>query len=247
MNNQGNRIPENKTDNVTTWKAPEITDGQIVQTEKLKERGPRGEIVNVAKDAVIYTKMTAAQLEEITIQAYEDIHDKAYKKGFEQGQQEGQVKGLAEADKILKQQLEELKSTTNDLLNNIAGQDNEIEKALVNVAVSIAKSVLRRELVLDSSHMHSIVSEAVAKLPFDAENITVFLSTQNLQMLTEHGNIPEEWNLRSDPSLTAGGCRVVTKQSAVEFTLEDQFQQTVNHIVEERYEQIDLENKQLNG
>jgi len=245
MGNSGNRIPANKGQAFSAWLAPEVNDGQIVQAEKLKERGPRGEIINVDKNTIIYNKMTVAQLEKITTQAYDDIREQAYKKGFEQGQKEGQKKGLAASKHLLTQQAQSLQRVSDTLLHLIAGQDNAIEQALVNTAVSIAGSVLRRELLLDSSHIEHIVHEAVAKLPLDAENITVFLSEPDIALLKDNAQIPDEWQLRADRSLSSGGCRISTRQSIVEFSLEQQFEQTVDDLVSQGYDALAADNQRL--
>jgi len=245
MGDSGNRIPADKSQAFSTWLAPEVRDGQIVQAEKLKERGPRGEIINVDKNAVIYNKMTAAQLEEITSQAYDDIHKQAYKKGFEQGQKDGQKKGLVASKHLLTKQAEALKRISGTLLHLVAGQENAIEQALVSTAISIAGSVLRRELLLDSSHIEQVVAKAVAKLPLDTENITVFLSEQDATLLRENAEIPEQWQLRVDRALSSGGCRISTRQSVVELSLEQQFEQTVDALVEQRYAELAADNQRL--
>ncbi len=245
MANYNTRIPANESASFPTWKAPEVKDGQIIHAEKLKERGPRGELVNVSKNEVIYDKLTAAQLDEITRQAYEDVQKKAYAEGFNQGQNDGYQAGLTASENLIKQQAEALNSSVSELLQFLAGQDNEVEQALVNVATCLARSILRRELVIDSSHVEQLVSEAIAMLPMDARNITVFLSQQDLTILKQNSHIPEEWKLQLDPSMSAGGCRVVTRQSIVDYTLEEQFQQAVTSMVENRYAELAADQKRL--
>ena len=56
------RIPADKTTSFASWDMPEVKEGQIVQVEKIKQRGPRGELINVGKEEIIYNSLTAAQL-----------------------------------------------------------------------------------------------------------------------------------------------------------------------------------------
>lgn len=245
MANFSSRIPAKESTAFTTWQAPEVKDGQIIHAEKLKERGSRGELVNVDKNDVVYNKMTVAQLEEITLQAYKDVRENAYKEGFEKGQKDGYLAGEKAAEKAIKQQTDSLKSSIGELMHFLAGQDNEVEQALVNVATCIASSILRRELSIDSSHIEQVVAEAVAMLPMDAQNITVSLNKSDLALLQDISHIPEEWKLQLDPSMSAGGCRVVTRQSVVDYTLEEQFQQTVTALVEKRYAELAADTKRL--
>ncbi|MGK0500567.1 MAG: flagellar assembly protein FliH [Oceanicoccus sp.] len=232
------RIPADQSQQFSSWDLPEVKQGQIIQVEKLKQRGPRGELINVAKDAVIYNSLTAAQLEDIANQAYEDVHEQAYQDGLKQGHTDGYQAGLEAGQQVIAQQTQSLSATIDNLLLYLAGQDDQVEQALVNVATCIASAVLRRELTLDASHMQQIVSEAIAALPFNASNITVHLNVEDHQFLTKQGECPDHWQLQIDRTLAAGGCRVQTENSVVDFTLEEQFQQTVNSLVERRFAEL---------
>lgn len=238
MTTQNSVIPAEESTQFSSWQMPEVKDGQVVRTEKMNKRGPRGELVNVDKNEIIYSSLTAGQLEEIANQAYEEVRERAYQEGHQQGYNEGHDKGLAAAQQTIAEQAGALHSAMQQLYSFLAGQDDEVEQALVNLATCVSQSVLRRELSIDSSHIGQVVSEAVATLPMNAKNIQVFLSEQDHQLLTSLEDIPEQWQLHIDRSLTPGGCRVVTDHSAVDYTLEEQFQQTVNALVEARFAQL---------
>jgi flagellar assembly protein FliH len=223
---------------------PEVRDGQIIQVEKLQQRGPRGELVNLEKDTVVYNSMTAGQLEEISNQAYEEVREQAYQDGLKQGHDEGYQAGLDAASHTLKQQAESLQATINQLHHYLGGQDDEVEQALVNVATCVASAVLRRELSIDSSQIRAVVNEAIASLPMDASNITIFLGEADYCLLKEHADIPDNWQLQQDSKLTAGGCRVTSRHSVVDYTLEEQFQQSINSLVEQRFAVLAQQAKQ---
>ncbi len=241
---KGGIIPAEASDQFSTWLAPEVQDGQIVQSEKLKKRGPRGELVDVNKNEIIYSHLTAAQLEEISSQAYEDVREQAYKEGFQQGQKEGLQAGLKAGEESIRQQSAQLKSVMGDLMNYLEGQDNDVEQALVNVATTIAGSILRREITLDNSHIQTIVNEAIAALPMEPENLTIFLHEKDKQQLAK-SELPEHWKINVDPTMTPGGCRVVTRQSVVDYSFEQQFEQVVESLVMKRYEQLTAANRTL--
>ncbi len=232
------RIPADETTSFASWDMPEVKEGQIVKVEKLKERGPRGELINVPKEEIIYNSLTAAQLEEISNQAYEDVRQQAYQDGLKQGHQEGYQAGLDEGKNAIAQQAQLLNTAVANVFSYLQGQDDEVEQALVNVATCIASSVLRRELSVDSSQIQAVVQDAIALLPMSASNLTVYLSEQDHQMLSGHTEIPEQWTLHIDRTLKPGGCRVTSEHSVVDYTLEQQFQQTVNGLVEKRFAQL---------
>ncbi len=232
------RIPADKSALFNAWAVPEVKEGQIVQAEKLKKRGPKGELIDVDKNEVIYNKLTAAQLEEIANQAYEDVREQAHKEGFKQGHDEGYQAGLKAAQQTIKQQTNSLNTAVSEVYKFLAGQDDEVEQALVNVAICIASAVLRRELTIDSSHMQQLISEAIDLLPMAASKIQIHLSEADYELLSEHSEIPDAWQLQIDRKLTPGGCRVTSQHSIVDYTLEEQFQQTVNQLVEKRFETL---------
>ncbi|ARN75411.1 flagellar assembly protein FliH [Oceanicoccus sagamiensis] len=232
------RIPADKTTTFSSWAMPEVKEGQIVKVEKLKDRGPRGELVNVDKEEIIYSSLTAAQLEEISNQAYEDVRQQAYQDGLKQGQEDGFKAGLDKGAQTIKQQAQQLNTAVANIFSYLQGQDDEVEQALVNVATCIASSVLRRELTVDASHIRAVVQDAIRLLPITAANLTVHLSEQDHQFLGSETDIPEQWTLQIDRTLKPGGCRVTSEHSVVDYTLEQQFQQTVNALVEKRFAQL---------
>lgn len=232
------RIPADKTTSFASWDMPEVKEGQIVKVEKLKQRGPRGELVNVAKEEIIYNALTAAQLEEITQQAYEDVRQQAYQDGVKQGHKEGYQAGLDEGKTAVAEQAQQLNHAVANIFNYLQGQDDEVEQALVNIASCIASSVLRRELTVDASHIRSVVKEAIALLPISASNLTVYLSEQDYHFLTNETDLAESWKLQIDRTLQPGGCRVTSEHSVVDYTLEQQFQQTVKGLVEKRFTEL---------
>ena len=238
------RIPADESASFTSWDIPEVKEGQIVKVEKLKQRGPRGELINVSKDEIIYNSLTAAQLEEISSQAYDDVQAQARKEGLKQGHAEGYQAGLDAAQKSLTKQAQTLNNTVAQLYQYLGGQDDEVEQALVNVATCIASAVLRRELSIDSSQIRQVVTEALATLPMNATNIIVNLSEHDHQLLTDQTDIPPQWRLQIDRTITSGGCRISSEHSVVDYTLESQFQQTVNALVELRFAELAVNAKQ---
>jgi flagellar assembly protein FliH len=238
------RIPADESAAFTSWDIPEVKDGQIVKVEKLKERGPRGELINVSKDEIIYNSLTAAQLEEISSQAYDEVQSQAHKEGLKLGHAEGYQAGLDAAQKTIKKQADTISNTIAELFEYLGGQDDEVEQALVNVTIGIASAVLRRELTIDSSQIQQIVTETLAMLPMNASNITINVSEHDHRLLTEKTDIPSHWQLQIDRTITSGGCRVSSEQSVVDYTLESQFQQTVNALVESRFSELAANAKQ---
>lgn len=232
-----NRIPADKTRGFTSWKLPEVSDGRVVKAEAEPRRNARGEIVDVKKEEIVYSSLTAAQLEEITNQAYDDVRQQAYEEGSRQGRDEGYQAGLRAAQQQIDQQVAALCEAIDNVYQLLAGQDDAVEQALVNIAISMARSVLRRELSIDASHLREVVADAIALLPHESERIVVYLSQADYALMAQT-QLPSSWQLRVDKTLSPGGCRIHNGQSVVDYSLEQQFQQTVDALVAERFKQL---------
>ncbi len=137
-----NRIPADKSATYAAWDIPEVKKGQVVQAEKLRQRGPRGELLDVDSEEVVYNSITAAQLEEISAAAYEDVREQAYQEGFEQGRAEGYRAGQEAGAGETRQQAQGLREVIDQLMHYLNGQDDEVEQALVNLATCVASAIL---------------------------------------------------------------------------------------------------------
>lgn len=230
-----NRIPADKSSTYAAWDIPEVKKGQVVQAEKLRHRGPRGELVELSGDEIVYSSITAAQLEEISQAAYEEIREQARHDGFQQGRDEGYQAGLQAAQDELRRQIGGVQEIAAELMRFLSDQDDAVEQALVNLSICVASAILRRELTIDSRQVVEVVHEALKALPVNAGNIIVHVGEQDYELLRESDAIPAQCEVKVDPTLTPGGCRVTTNQSVVDYTLEDQFQQMVNGLVEQRF------------
>ena len=95
---------------------------------------------------------------------------------------------------------------------------------------------MRRELLTDSGHILSVVKDAIAALPVGSKNISLHLNPDDLVLVENYASdLQKDWAFIGDANLLPGGCRVETKESLVDFTVETRMQ----HLLEE------FEGKQL--
>jgi flagellar assembly protein FliH len=241
MNDGSNRIPAAKVRGLTAWALPEVKHGQIIQVEKTRHRDATGRMVSEDKNAVVYQQMTAGQLDELSDQLFQEVEAQAKEAGYKAGHQQGYQEGMAAAQHVVQQQAHALSQVVAALHDVLQRQDNETEQVLANLAISVAGSVLQRELTIDSSQVVAVVHDCLRALPADDAAPTIFLSQQDCQLLREYSDYPADWKLQTDSSLTPGGCRVQRGASLVEHTLEEQFKQTVDAVVAPRFEALNPE------
>jgi flagellar assembly protein FliH len=227
----GARIPAEKTRGFTAWAPPPLQHGNIVDVVRQdhRERGGSGELIDLSKEAVLYNSLTAGQLHDITEKAYDEGRQRGYEQGMQEGKsagyRKGMEQGLAEGERHVRDQLTQLRSALEKLLQPYQDQQIAIENALYQLATDMARSIVGRELLLDSSVIEQVVRDAVAALPVGHKRLRVHLHPQDLQLLQEKNPLPEEWQLWEDATLTPGGCRVTTEHSHIDFSVEERFAQ----------------------
>ncbi len=233
-----NLIPAEEVDHAERWSLPQM-DGDSPRIKSAnKERRERQRLEKQRADEIIEdvtvddlppSVMTAEQMQEITEAAEKEGFAKGREEGLiagkEEGYKAGQQQGLKEMKASLTQQQTRFSQIANALFSPVETQDNELEQALLASVISIASGVIKRELYADSSHVLSLVQEAVAALPAGAKNIRVLLHSDDLTMMEqfvaqESPSGAMDWQLFADDKLSPGGCRVESEQSLVDYSVE---------------------------
>lgn len=160
--------------------------------------------------------LTAAQIEQVQQQAYEE----AYAAGFE----EGRAAGVEQA----KAKVKELERLLQALGKPFEELDDQVEQELVALAISLVRQLVRRELRADPGQIIAVVREAMGLLPVASRNIRVHLHPEDAALVREALSISEEdrtWSIVEDPILNRGGCKVTTDYSQVDASLETRLAQ----------------------
>lgn len=199
--------------------------------------------------------LTAADIDEIREAAREDGHtegleagrkagfeegrESGHKEGFEKGLMEGRDRGaeqgLAETRKEVDVKLDRLEHLLGELLIPIQRHQDELETALVNLTTVLARAVVFRELSLDSSHIVEVVRRAMASLPSTTENVRVHIHPDDFQWVSEvAGKFEAATSIVEDASVLRGGCKLETRHSLVDFTVEKRFQKAVQGMLEKQ-------------
>ena len=162
--------------------------------------------------------LTAKQIEQIQKQAYEE--------GFAQGHQEGRTQMLAQAERFAK---------LVGLLNEpLADLDQQVEHELIQLAIVIARTLVRRELRTDPGTIVAVAREAVSSLPVSARHVSVHLHPEDAALVHSALSLPEgdrAWRIVEDPVLTRGDCRVHTEHSQIDASVEARLTSIVTAIL----------------
>jgi flagellar assembly protein FliH len=166
--------------------------------------------------------LTASHLEDLQKQAYEEAHAEGYAAGLAAGQAELDLR-VARLDELL-----------TSLARPYELLDDTVERSLVDLAITIAKQLFRRELRVDPSHVIGVVREAIALLPGSSRDVKVKLHPEDMALVDRLLARPEgerAWTIVEDPLIDRGGCKVVTQNSQIDAQVEERFEAVVTAIV----------------
>jgi flagellar assembly protein FliH len=165
-----------------------------------------------------------------TVQELEDLEQSTYDEAFAKGQAEGRAQGLAAAEREMRPQIQQLQGRVasldaimNSLARPLAELDPEVEDQLLQLALSIGRHLVRRELRIDPSQVIAIIRETVALLPASARDVRVHLHPEDAAVVREKLAAPvgeRVWTIAEDPVMGRGGCRVSTDTAQIDARLE---------------------------
>ena len=238
MNQHPNRIPNDEVSNCKTWKIPEIDGGNILPSAEKEERErrerearARGEVIGEDVETDQFGgPITAAELEKITEQAHQEGYSRGFEQGYAEGIKTGSVEGENKAYGETREQLENnlasLKLLIDGLTDPFEQHTNQLQDFLLTTLMSLVKSVVKRELSIQPQEIESVIELALAVLPKNAREVAIQLHPDDITMLRESfPHKTEAWNLQADPDLSRGGVVVHSKDSLVDFSIEQQLKQ----------------------
>jgi flagellar assembly protein FliH len=148
----------------------------------------------------------------------------------EQSEAKGYDAGMAKAQAEMKGKLAELDTRIKrfDALLQFIGRplqdlDAEVEKMLLQLALTVGKQLARRELRVDPAQVIAIIRESLAELPAAAREIRVLLHPDDAAIVRERLTAPANeraWTVVEDPTMSRGGCVVRTDNSQIDARLE---------------------------
>jgi flagellar assembly protein FliH len=163
----------------------------------------------------------------LTAEQLEQVQSQAYKEGFERGKKDGFAHGHKEAMAGAKNEISQKAAQMDELLSALNTPfkelDEQVERELVSLTISMVRQLVRREVKLDPNHIIGVVREALSLLPVSARNISLVLHPEDAKLVREIFDVSDKelgWSIVEDPVLGRGGCKVITDTSQIDATLE---------------------------
>jgi len=235
--------------------APVVSPASLYKTNALfKKRPEPGERLSAKKEEEVVVKpLTAEDIEQIRQaafdegisqgkeegfgQGYSEGREQGYQDGLVQGQAEGKKTGLAEGEQLIREQLAQLQLLIDQLQQPLQKVDAAVEQALVQLTLQMAQAVIGVEVKTNPQAILNTLRDAVDALPHQAEKLVIKLHPDDVAIIQQHYS-PEEitqrqWQLRSEPALERGDCRVESSESSVDRTLKTRLQSSLEHFLQE--------------
>lgn len=234
------RIPSRDLTAYERWELPALDEqGNEISNSRIEEREMK--------------PLTAGELERIRQEAWEDGQREGRTEGFDKGYREGRDAGYADGEKTgleegrekgrqealeqtredVQAGLQRLENLMSQLLKPLEQQRDALETVVLNLATALARAVVYRELTTDSSHIRTVIGAALNSLPDTAEQVAIHVNPQDLEWAQEAAErVFTGSRVVADSEVLAGGCRVESRNSLVDFTVEKRFQKTLQQMLD---------------
>jgi len=174
-----------------------------------------------------------------TVGELEDVERRAYEEAYAKGREAGLAAAKAEHQQLLTQaktQVARLTQMLDALARPLQDVDAQVENDLVNLALTVARQLVRRELRIDPSQVIAIIRETVALLPAAARDVRVHLHPEDAAVVRQclaETSAERAWSIVEDPVMTRGGCRVTTETAHIDARLDTRINAVIAAILGE--------------
>lgn len=159
----------------------------------------------------------------VTAGELENIHKLAYVEGFDSGSSAGYADGQARAAQDIETRCEVLAAITAQLAQPLATLDEEMVTAVAELALLIARHLVRRELKTAPGEVIGVVRETMRLLPIASRGTTLHLNPDDAELVRSALAIDADgisWRVEADPLIARGGCIVETETSRIDASVE---------------------------
>lgn len=166
-------------------------------------------------------------------EAREQGHAEGYRQGHDAGAQsvreamEASMRRTAEETAV---RMAQLLHTTREHLKN---SEQQIARHILDIAVDLARQVVRRELAQDTRQLQGVVTEAMAQLIADGLPATVRMNPADLALMkgalleTLGEPAPE---FIADAAISPGGCVLESANNSVDATVEKRWLRAIGNL-----------------
>lgn len=158
-----------------------------------------------------------------TIEEISAIQEQARQEGYQAGHAEGYAAGQQKAA----QEAERLHALTAAFAAEVNQADALIAQEVLDLALDLARAILKTTLALQPERVLPIVREAVRYLPSLQQPALLYLHPDDASLVAEYMGTELDksgWQIAPDAQLERGGCRVETASNQIDASLPTRWQ-----------------------
>jgi flagellar assembly protein FliH len=148
---------------------------------------------------------------------FESVRQEAYTKGM----QEGFAVGMAKAKEATQRDKQKFSAMALAFGDALAAADEKIEQNILELALDIAKAMLKAQLNANPEVILPIVRDAIHYLPYVQKPARIFVHHDDAKILREQlgDELSEQvWQIQEDNNIERGGCMVETGANQIDAT-----------------------------
>ncbi|MBV6321269.1 flagellar assembly protein FliH [Duganella violaceipulchra] len=156
-----------------------------------------------------------------TVEELEAIREEARRDGYDEGHAAGHADAVEAGKLVTADELEHLRSLAASFSTSLQEADQLIASEVLELALQLAKGMLKNALQVKPELILPIVREAIEYLPVLQQPALLVLHPDDAAVV--RGGIGEEldkggWRVVEDPQVGRGGCKVDTASNQIDAT-----------------------------
>jgi len=179
----------------------------------------------------VFAEQIAAARDEARKKGHEAGHEEGLAKGIEQGLaqglEEGRRQGLEEGRAQALQEKLRLQELTETFSSEIANANETVADNLLDLALDLAKAMLKTELAVKPELIIPIVSEAIHYLPSVQQPALVHLHPDDAVLVRDMMGdelSASGWRIVEEQTIERGGCRIETASNQIDASVASRWQ-----------------------
>lgn len=179
----------------------------------------RPSALNSRVTAPVDTPVAAPVADLVSEETLAAIREQARQAGFDDGRSAGYADGLAIGRAEAARELEHLQAIAVEFGTAVAHADETIAADVLDLALHLAKNMLRTALEVKPELVIPVVREAIEYLPVLQQPAVLMLNPADAEIV--RGAIGEEldkggWRVVQDAAIARGGCKVDTATNQID-------------------------------
>jgi flagellar assembly protein FliH len=160
---------------------------------------------------------------QVTQEERDRVRAEAFDEGYAAGYDQGITAAVAEVQRF--------ESLARNAATAFTDFEEQLAPQLLALAVAIARQVVRREIATEPGAILPVLREAFEQMTGSETGKQLFLNPADVELVRAHlsedvGTGP--WRIVEDARVEAGGCRIATRESEIDATVDTRWRRTVS-------------------